>query len=550
MSTQNNVYVDVIADIKGFNNLKKGEDSVARLQKSFEKLGKVLGIGFGAAELVKFGKEAVNAMAADDASAKILANTLSNLGQAFADPNVETFITKLSEINGIAKTDLRQSFDSLIRSTHDVAKAQDLLNLSLDISKGTSNDLATVSKAISKAYAGNTTSLAKLATGLTKAQLASKDFNKVQGQLTKIFKGDAAVAADSYQGKVDRLKTSWEELKITIGHGIVDAFSNLGKGSNIETFQSAMSTTAQNVADMVSGFGKILGFITQIGSATSNSKSGSGWNDAAIFSVFGPIGSLFQKTGQADRLKKAANALKGTAPLAPYKEGLSTASQHAKYVQDQADKARSLADQLKANKAAADNVKLQNASLLLKKASTIFDLNRISINAALISGAKTLSAEDLARLQLKKDEADLQYAIDTKNADAVDGIIAKMNDALKNVMTLGLQVAQIPKAANPFTAVTEGAQNSIDLIKQLQIQVDALNASQSSSVYNPNPYAVPGYVPATSTAAPTVNVQVTLDGQTVANAVTNTITNNQVDNGFSGVPQYINRNYSTSLLAW
>jgi hypothetical protein len=544
MSSQNNIYVDVIADIKGFNNLKKGQDSVERLQKSFEKLGKAIGIGFGARELVKFGKEAVNALAADDASAKILANTLSNLGMAFADPRVEEFITKLSEVNGIAKTDLRNSFDALVRSTKSVAKAQDLMNLSLDISKGTGNDLATVTKAISKAYAGNTTSLAKLATGLTKAQLASKDFGKVQTLLTAMFKGDAQTAAESYQGKIDRLKTSFEEFKITIGKGIVDAFSNLGKGSNVEAFQKSMDTVATDIANIIRGIGNIGGafaaiklpsWITRLLDPTKN---------------FGIL-QFLAESGAKSSAKSAATALKGTSPMIPYAEGFSTASQHAIFLKNQADAAAALKAQNAANKAAADQVKLQNAALLLKKASTIFDLNRISINAALISGAKTLSAEDLARLQLKKDEADLQYAIDTKNADAVDGIIAKMNDALKNVMTLGLQVAQIPKAANPFTAVTEGAQNSIDLIKQLQIQVDALNASQSSSVYNPNPYAVPGYLPATSTAAPTVNVQVTLDGQVVGTAVANTITNTQVDNSASGVNPYFQRSgYGTGSLAW
>jgi hypothetical protein len=550
MSTTNDVYVNVIADVKGFNNLKKGEDSVAKLQNSFEKLGKTLGIGFGAAELVKFGVDAVKAFAADDASAKILANTLGNLGLAFSDTKVEKFITNLSEVNGIAKNDLRDSFQRLVRSTHDTNKAQDLLNLSLDISKGTGKDLTTVTSSLAKAYGGNITSLAKLGTGLSKAELASKDFSTIQGKLSKLFKGDAATAAESYEGKIARLKTSFEEFKITIGKGIVDAFSNLTKTGSVTGFQKIMTNVADSVANIIRGLGVVLGVIISI--VEKVASLGGGWVGKITSALFNnsPLGILMQ-LGKADAAKKAQDALKGTPTLIPFKEGLSSAADHAKYLQSQKDAAAALKAQNAANKAAADNVKLQNAALLLKKASTIFDLNRISINAALISGAKTLSAEDLARLQLKKDEADLQYAIDTKNADAVDGIIAKMNDALKNVMTLGLQVAQIPKAANPFTAVTEGAQNSIDLIKQLQIQVDALNASQSSSVYNPNPYAVPGYVPATSTAAPTVNVQVTLDGQVVGTAVANTITNTQVDNSASGVNPYFQRSgYGTGSLAW
>jgi hypothetical protein len=547
MSTQNNIYVDVIADIKGFNNLKKGEDSVTRLENRFKSLAKTLGVGLGAAAMVKFGKEAVAAFAADDASAKILANTLSNLGMAFADPRVEEFITKLSEVNGIAKTDLRNSFDALVRSTKSVSKAQDLMNLSLNISKGTTNDLATVTKAISKAYAGNTTSLAKLATGLTKAQLASKDFTKVQGLLTAMFKGDAATAADSYQGKVDRLKTSWEDFKITIGKGIVDAFSNLGKGSNLEVFQSAMSSTAQNIADMVSGLGKVLGLITQIGNST-NSKSSSGWNDALTFVFGGFVGSGLQQLGKNDRLNKAKTALKTGPQLLPFAEGYTSASQHALYLKNQADAAAALAAQNKANKAAADNVKLQNAALLLKKASTIFDLNRISINAALISGAKTLSAEDLARLQLKKDEADVQYAIDTKNADAVDGLLGKMNDALTKVMTLGLQIATMPKAENPLQAVTDGANAATAAINATSTALGNLQMQypNASAFSNPNFASVP--TPAAPTQPP---VTVYVNNQVDQNGLTTTITQNQVDNSASGVNPYFQRSgYGSGALAW
>jgi hypothetical protein len=547
MSSTNDVLVNVIADFKGFENLKKGENSVERLQKSVEKLGKALGIGLGARELVKFGKEAVNAFAADDASAKILANTLSNLGQAFADSSVERFITKLSELNGIAKTDLRNSFDTLIRSTHSVSKAQDLMNLSLDISKGTGNDLATVTKAISKAYVGNTTSLAKLATGLTKAQLASKDFNKVQSLLTAMFKGDAATAADSYQGKIDRLKTSFEEFKITIGKGLVDAFTSLGKGSNLDAFQNALTKSADAIANLIRGIGIVAGDIANIFNQINGMTGGflgKVINFAEKNSLIGALIGL----GSSAKAKSDAAALKGTVPLVPYKEGFSTATQHAKYVQDQADKARSLADQNKANKAAADNVKLQNAALLLKKASTIFDLNRISINAALISGAKTLSDQDLARLQLKKAEADVQYAIDTKNADAVDGLISKMNDALTKVMTLGLQVATMPKAENPFTAITDGATEATGAVKLLSGAIAGLKDAQGYSYFQPAPGA-PSIPSAAAATPPPVTVYV--NNQVDHNGLTTTITQNQVDNSASGVNPYFQRSgYGSGALAW
>ena len=252
------INVDIITEYKGAQKLKTAQKDLGSFEQSLNKLGKKFAEVFAAEKLLQFGKASVEAFAADQKSAAILTNTLGNLGQAFANVPVETFITKLSELNGIAKTDLRNSFDTLVRSTGDAAKAQDLLSLGTDISAGTGKDLATVTTALAKAYGGNYAALSKLGAGVSKALLSTKDFAKMQKFLAQTFKGDASVAADSYQGKINRLKTSFEEFKITVGSGLVDAFANLGKGSNVEGFQNSMSVTATNIADMVDGLGKIL----------------------------------------------------------------------------------------------------------------------------------------------------------------------------------------------------------------------------------------------------------------------------------------------------
>ena len=544
MSTQNNVYVDVIADIKGFNTLAKGEQQVFNLEKSFKKLAETLGVAFGAREIVNFGKESVAAFAADNQSAIILSKTLANLGQAFTDTGVEKFITQMSELNGITKTDLRSSFDTLVRATRSSAKAQDLMNTAINVSKGTGKDLTTVTTALGKAYGGNVTALSKIATGLTKAQLSSKNFAVVQQLLNNMFKGDAAAAANTYQGKIDRLKTSWEEFKITIGHGIVDAFANLGKGSSVEAFQKMMDSAATDIANIVRGVGvlggalasiKLPGWVSWIGQQLSN---------------FGIIGVL-KEAGANSKAKADANAFKGTAPMAPYIEGYTTAADHAAYLQSQKDAAAVLAATKAQTAQEILNNRLEKDKLALTRAASIFDLNKIQIQAALISGAKTLSAGDIQRLDLKKEEADLQDAINAKNADLADKLAAQITNTKTSLLAVSDSIAALPKATDPFTAVVSGAQTAVEWIQKAADATAALNASQSSSVFNPNPYAVPGYMPATSTAAPTVQVQVTLDGQVVGGAVANTITNTQVDNSASGVNPYFQRSgYGSGALAW
>jgi len=161
MTSKTSINVDFVTTVQN-KGLKQAHSEIEKLTSSFKKLGAAFGLGFGAKELVNFAKESVKAFAADDASAKILAQTLGNLGQSIADVPIEKFITKLSELNGITKTDLRAGFDTLVRSTKDAGKAQELLNIGLDVSAGTGKDLGAVTLGLAKAYAGNNASLGRL----------------------------------------------------------------------------------------------------------------------------------------------------------------------------------------------------------------------------------------------------------------------------------------------------------------------------------------------------------------------------------------------------
>ena len=135
----------------GIPSLNKGAKAVSGLESGFKKLGAAIGIGLGAAELVKFGKDSVQAFAADEKAAAVLAQTLKNVGQGFADTGIEKFITNTSLATGILKTDLRDAFDSLVRQTHNAAIAQDLLNTAINVSAGSGKDLSTVSASLAKA---------------------------------------------------------------------------------------------------------------------------------------------------------------------------------------------------------------------------------------------------------------------------------------------------------------------------------------------------------------------------------------------------------------
>jgi hypothetical protein len=126
-------------------------------------------------------------------------------------------ILKTSLATGVADDQLRPAFQRLAVSTKDTAKAQELLSLALDISKGKGIELETVANALGRAQDGNTTALGRLGLGLSKAELATLSFTDVQTKLSELYGGAAAANAETFQGKIDRLKVGFDEAKESLG---------------------------------------------------------------------------------------------------------------------------------------------------------------------------------------------------------------------------------------------------------------------------------------------------------------------------------------------
>ena len=142
----------------------------------------------------------------------------------------EDYIRKTQLATGVTDNDLRASFQRLSVSTKDVTKSQDLLNLAIDISKGTGKDLSSVVEALSKAYEGQDTRLVRLGIGITQADAKAMDFTQTTKVLTNLYGGAAAANAETFQGRIDRLKQAFEEAKEEIGYRLlpfIEQFVNL-----------------------------------------------------------------------------------------------------------------------------------------------------------------------------------------------------------------------------------------------------------------------------------------------------------------------------------
>jgi len=247
--------LSILGDI---DQLKKSLDTGSKEVQGFgSKLGdfsKKAGIAFaaaGAAAAAYAGKllvDGVKAAVADQAAQEKLATTLRNVTGATNNQikSVEDYITKTALAYGVTDDELRPSLERLARATNDVKKAQELQTLAIDIAAGSGKSLESVSNALAKAQEGNTTALGKLGVGLSNAQLKTLSMDEITKKLGDTFENQASVKAETFQGKMDRLKIAFDEGKETVGKFVLDAITPM-----VTFFVDKVIPTLSNVAGSI-----------------------------------------------------------------------------------------------------------------------------------------------------------------------------------------------------------------------------------------------------------------------------------------------------------
>jgi hypothetical protein len=357
------VKIDIASEFTGAKAFKQADTATQKLTNGVKKLAGAIGIAYGTRAVVAYGKASVRAFAEDDRAARTLSKTLSNLGLAFADPEVKTFISTLEQQYGVLDDLLRPAYQKLITTTGDYRKSQALLKTALDLSAQSGYDLLTVSADIGKAFVGNTRGLVKYNLGLNKTQLAAMSFEEVLLRITKISQGQAALAADTYAGKLDKLTVAGENAKEVLGGALLDAIIKLGGGDVDKTTQK-IDTLSTSLASLI-----------RLATGTSE------------MSLQDLLNSVDYKYGFIPVDKKKAPRSKSPAGT---------------FMRNQAEiKAAAEAKRLAAEQARSQNalLKSQKDALKLAKARAIFDLQKIQIEAALKG---KISEEDAIRLKLMK----------------------------------------------------------------------------------------------------------------------------------------------------
>jgi hypothetical protein len=514
--------IPIIGEFKGKKAFDDAERSTGKLDDSVKKLGKALLAAFSVQKIAQFSKAAVKAFVEDEAAASRLAQSVKNLGLAFETQNIETFIEQLSRASGITDDQLRPAMQRLLQTTGSLAKSTELMNLALEVSRGSGVDYETVVNDLSMAYVGQTRGLRKYSLGLTQAELKTASFAEVQEKLNKTFTGANAAYLDTYAGKLTLIQTAAGEAQETIGKGLVDAFSILATDTGSITelteamnkFAEGTATAFRNVAVLVSnldksmqaGFG-LLGVLDRI----------TGSNFVKIFG--GAFGLLSTQGGGTF-----------TSFSGPGTGGYPSSALGPGYV-DPNQAAREKAEKEAAARAAAiaalqkKTLDMQKKANALTKAAKTIDLDRISVTAALRG---KISETDRISLQL-------QLALLDKNESQALKLSGELSEAVKRQQALNAALLATPEAPNPFRNWK---------VPTLDFGGNLLGSPVPNFV--PPAYAMPpqffgqqGGLPAGVVAGvnpePVVNVTVVLDSGVVTNAVSEVQTNNNLSGSFTTV---------------
>jgi hypothetical protein len=191
--------------------------------------------------------------------------------------SLNEYVTTTQMATGVSDTLVRQGLGNLIRATKDQNQAQKLMNISMDIAAATGKDLESVTMAMSKAATGQLSALKKLGIPLDENTIKTKDFEAATRELTDVFGGAAAAQANTFQGRLARLKERLGEMWEEIGYRVlpvltdfVDKISDLAKaldedglGGAVRMFRKQMQGLTRDSDGTLNGLGNFVnGLIT------------------------------------------------------------------------------------------------------------------------------------------------------------------------------------------------------------------------------------------------------------------------------------------------
>jgi hypothetical protein len=447
--------VNIASQFLGKKAFLDADKATKKLTGSVKSLGRVLGVSLSAAAVLAYGKASVKAASEDIKAQKLLANSLKNVGLAYASVDVEGFINQMQSQTGVLDDFLRPAFAKLAGVTGSVAKTEKLMALAFDVSSGSGLDYASTVELLSQAYVGNTKGLKQLNLGLTQAEIKAMSFDDVMALLNERFAGSGQAALNTYIGQMDLLQASASNASEIIGTSLLGAIDSLTGSDGIANVGTDIENAAKSLANFIDSVVYLKEQIATIPGA------------GIVKGAFGLVGNVLGRFSP----QRAAELLKEIKGPQPFSQPMTLANQdtgranlaaqaaaEAAAIKRNKELAKLAAAQAKSaaaiTKSKKDSAALDKANaaaqLALGKGADVFDIEKIQLNAALIGQAEALGkattgaqvlaiANDVQRLKVKQDMLLLEDAIASKDVARIEAATKVLNEDLKVLGTLQSQ---------------------------------------------------------------------------------------------------------------
>jgi len=220
--------IKVVTEESGVEHaLEKVKHAMEGTKTTAQKVGVAAAVGFGG--LVTVGLDSVKAAAEAQHSQEILATTMEKTTGATKEQSdqMEEWVAHTSLASGVAEDQLRPALENMLRATGNATESQTALQTAMDVSTATGRDLQSVSLAIAKGYAGNTTALGRLGLGIDKATIKSGNMGKIMAAVNEKVGGSTQKAAGTAEGEWKRMQVGIEQTKEALGTALLPAIQAL-----------------------------------------------------------------------------------------------------------------------------------------------------------------------------------------------------------------------------------------------------------------------------------------------------------------------------------
>jgi hypothetical protein len=465
------VRIDIATQFTGKKAFKQAETATDKLNRGVKNLARNVGLAFGTAAIVAYGRASVKAALESQAEQERLANLLEVTTGA-SRRQIDALnqqASALEKIGVVTAGSITQTQSQLATFNLQISTIEQLTPAILDYvtaEKGataTTEQFKSMTNGLAQALNGNFTSLTRVGfviDDVTKKRIKEGTETERAAALVEVlnstYKDFNKNLRLTSAGQMQVLANTANDVKVIIGTGILDSLKLLSDDTSVDSLTSSMTEAAEATAETTVAVSKLIKEITKIpvvgdflGRLVSNPlnlpKELLVFGQGGLLDYTREYGKLTEKIyGGAAATKYLAEVEAAAAKKRAQADRLANAA--AKKIADTKKKQLTTERALLAEKKKQEA--LDKASLLLAQGQKVFDEEGIQLAAA---AQGKLTAEESARLALKKNIYDLDAAINEGNLTAAANLANSMVLNAQKLAMLRTDMVALNDVPNPFT---------------------------------------------------------------------------------------------------